>query len=73
MVPHLQERVAYGRSIRERARCLVESHGEAAASEALRAAQEPGLGAAERSFWEAVAARVVRQLTHGETEELRFG
>ena len=73
MVPHLQERVAYGRSIRERARCLVESHGEAAASEALRAAQEPGLGAAERSFWEAVAARVVRHLTRGETEELRFG
>ena len=70
MVPHLQERVAYGRSIRERARCLLESHGEAAASEALRAAQEPGLGAAERSFWEAVAARVVRQLTHGEADEV---
>jgi hypothetical protein len=70
MVPHLQERVAYGRSIRERASCLLESHGEAAASEALRAAQEPGLGAAERSFWEAVAARVVRQLTHGEADEV---
>jgi hypothetical protein len=69
MVPHLQERVAYGRSIRERARCLLEAHGPAAVSEALRAAQEPGLGAAERSFWEAVAARVVRQLTHGDAEE----
>lgn len=67
MVPHLQERVAYGRSIRERARCLLESHGPAAASEALRAAREPGLAAAERSFWEAVAARVVRQLTQGDT------
>ena len=63
MVPHFQERVAYGRSIRERARCLLESHGPAAVSEALRAAQEPGLAAAERSFWQAVAARVVRQLT----------
>ena len=42
------------------------SHGPAAVSEALRAAQEPGLAAAERSFWEAVAARVVRQLTQGD-------
>lgn len=66
MVPQLEERVAYGRSIRERARCLLESHGTAAASEALRAAREPGVAAAERSFWEAVAARVVRQLTGDE-------
>lgn len=66
MVTHLQERVAYGRSIRDRARCLIESHGEAAASEALRAAREPGLADAERSFWEAVAARVIRHLTQGE-------
>jgi len=67
MVPHLQERVAYGRSIRERARCLIELHGTAAASEALRAAQEPGLAAAELAFRQAVAARVVRHLTQAET------
>lgn len=62
MFPHLQERVAYGRSIRERASCLLEAHGPEAREEALRAAQEPGLAAAERSFWEAVAARVARHL-----------
>ena len=62
MFPHLQERVAYGRSIRERASCLLEAHGPEARDEALRAAQEPGLAAAERSFWEAVAARVSRHL-----------
>ena len=66
MVPQLEERVAYGRSIRERARCLLESHGPGAASEALRAADEPGLAAAERSFWQAVAARVVREMTGDE-------
>jgi hypothetical protein len=66
MFPHLQERVAYGRSIRERARCLLESHGTAAVSEALRAADEPGLAEADRSFWHAVAARVVRMLAQDE-------
>jgi hypothetical protein len=60
--PHLEERVAYGRSIRQRASCLIDAHGPAAAAEALRAAGEPGLAAAERSFWEAVAARAARQL-----------
>ncbi len=60
MTPALQERVAYGRSIRHRALCLIEAHGPEAAAEALRAACEPGLAAAERSFWEAVAARLVR-------------
>jgi hypothetical protein len=60
MVPRLQERVAYGRSIRERASCLLEAHGPEARTEALRAAAQPGLGAAERSFWVAVAARIAR-------------
>jgi hypothetical protein len=60
MFPHLEERVAYGRSIRLRATCLIDAHGTAAEAEARRAAQEPGLAAAERSFWEAVAARVAR-------------
>ena len=61
MTPGLQERVEYGRAIRERAICLAEAHGAEAAAEALRAADEPGLAAAERSFWEAVAARLARQ------------
>jgi hypothetical protein len=62
MFPHLEQRVAYGRSIRQRAICLLDAHGAAAEAEARRAAAEPGLAAAERSFWEAVAARVARHL-----------
>ena len=62
MFPHLEERVAYGRSIQQRASCLIEAHGHAAEEEARRAASEPGLAAAERSFWEAVASRVARHL-----------
>ena len=65
MFPHLEERVAYGRSIRQRACCLIEAYGDAAEAEALRAAQEPGLGAAEQSFWVAVAGRVARLFAHG--------
>ena len=61
MFPNLEARIAYGRSIRQRAICLIEAHGRQAQDEALRAAQEPGLAAADRSFWEAVAARVERQ------------
>lgn len=61
MYPSMEARIAYGRSIRERATCLLEAYGELAAEEALRAADEPGLAAAERSFWEAVAARLARQ------------
>ena len=61
MLDHLNERVAYGRSIRDRADCLLEAHGPEARAEALRAADEPGIAAAERSFWHAVAARVARQ------------
>jgi hypothetical protein len=64
MFPNLEERVAYGRSIRQRAICLLEAHGPEAVAEALRAAEEPGLAAAERSFWQAVAARVARHLDH---------
>ena len=62
MIPNLEARVAYGRSIRQRAVCLLEAHGPEAEAEARRAACEPGLAAAERSFWEAVAARVARHL-----------
>ena len=59
--PHLEERIAYGRSIRQRASCLIDAHGAEARAEALRAAEEPGIAAAERSFWMAVAARVARE------------
>ena len=62
MYPYLEERVAYGRSIRQRASCLIDAHGPEAEAEALKAAGEPGLAAAERSFWEAVAARIARHL-----------
>ena len=58
--PHLEERIAYGRAIRQRASCLIDAHGAEARAEALRAAEEPGMAAAERSFWMAVAARVAR-------------
>ena len=66
MAERLEERAAYGRTIRQRAFCLLEAHGPEAWGEALNASREPGLGDAERSFWEAVAARVARQLGHRE-------
>ena len=62
MTSSLEQRIAYGRSIRDRAHCLIEAHGLDAEDEALLAAREPGLAAADRSFWEAVAARIARQL-----------
>jgi hypothetical protein len=64
MFPNMEERIAYGRSIRHRAMCLIESYGPAAEAEARRAAEEPGLAAAERSFWESVAARVERHFSY---------
>lgn len=63
MVSRLEERVAYGRAIRERASHLLEAHGPGALDAARRAADEPGILAAERSFWEAVADRVTRAST----------
>jgi hypothetical protein len=62
MRPDFAARVAYGRSIRERAICLLDAHGALAEGEALRAADEPGLAASDRSFWQAVAARLAREL-----------
>lgn len=56
----LAERIDYGRSIRERADCLIEAHGVLAQGEALKGAREPGLSDADRLFWEAVAARIAR-------------
>ena len=61
MTPLLAERIDYGRTIRDRAACLIEAHGLLAEAEALKAGREPGLSEAERTFWEAVAARVARQ------------
>jgi hypothetical protein len=62
MLKSIEDRVAYGRSIRTRALCLLDAHGAQAEVEAWSAAREPGLAEAERSFLEAVAARVSRQL-----------
>ncbi len=62
MEDRIEERVAYGRTIRARAVCLIEAHGPEAWAEALRAAEEPGIAAGERAFWESVAARIARQL-----------
>jgi hypothetical protein len=64
MLPSIEERVAYGRSIRQRALCFLDAHGTYAEAEALNAALEPGIGEAERCFMEAVAGRVARMLAH---------
>lgn len=58
----MKERIAYGRRIRDRANQLLDAHGSAAEAEAMSAAQESGSAAADRSFWESVAARIARQL-----------
>ena len=60
MASFFEERVAYGRSIRQRALCLLDAHGPEAEAEALCAAQEPGITEAERYFLEAVASRLAR-------------
>jgi hypothetical protein len=60
MHPFFHARIAYGREVRLRAACLIEAHGQAAEAEAWLAAGEPGIPAAERNFWEAVAARLAR-------------
>lgn len=59
-MPGLDERIAYGRLIRERASLLVEAYGETALEKARGAAAEPGLPEAERSFWSSVADRILR-------------
>jgi hypothetical protein len=66
MFPNMEQRIAYGRSIRQRAMCLIESYGREAEAEALRAAEEPGLAAADRSFWMSVADRVARHFSYRE-------
>jgi len=61
MTPLMKERIAYGRSIRARATCLIDAHGERAQVEARLAAGDRDLSEADRLFWEAVAGRIVRQ------------
>lgn len=62
MSSSMELRVAYGRSIRERAAAMIEAHGALAGAEALHAAEEAGVTAADRAFWQAVAARIAREL-----------
>ena len=56
----LDERIALGRAIRDRARETVETRGRLAEAAAWSAARAPGLSPSERDFREAVAARVSR-------------
>jgi hypothetical protein len=56
----LADRITYGRAIRERADCLLVAHGRAALAHARMAARVATAPEAERNFWEAVAARVLR-------------
>lgn len=56
----LDERLAVGRAIRERARLTVAERGRLAENAAWAAARAPGLDDGERAFREAVAARVSR-------------
>ena len=55
----LADRIEYGRAIRLRAECLLDAHGRTAAAHA-RLAALASRAEAERSFLEAVAARVTR-------------
>jgi hypothetical protein len=58
--PQLEERVAYGRAVRERALCLIEAHGARAIEVLHDAVGEAGLPIGERLFLEAVSARLDR-------------
>lgn len=60
LLARLDERIALGRAIRDRARETVEARGRLAEAAAWTAARAPGLTPAERAFREAVAARVSR-------------
>jgi hypothetical protein len=60
MSQRLMSRVEYGDAIRIRALCLMEAHGRDAEEIVRQAAAEAGLTAADRSFLDAVAERLVR-------------
>lgn len=56
----LEQRIQYGQSIRERALCLLEAHGQAARMQAIAACEMPGVTEQDRHFWQAVADRIAR-------------
>jgi len=56
----LDDRIALGRAIRDRAAATVTDRGRLAEAAAWAAARAPGLDEAERAFREAVAVRVSR-------------
>jgi len=60
LLARLDERIALGRAIRERATETVEARGRLAEAAAWSAARAPGLSPGERAFREAVAIRVSR-------------
>ena len=60
LLARLDERLALGRAIRDRAAATVETRGRLAEASAWAAARAPGLSPAERDFREAVALRVSR-------------
>jgi hypothetical protein len=60
LLERLDERLAVGRAIRDRASETVASRGRLAESAAWAAARAPGIDDDERAFREAVAVRVSR-------------
>ena len=60
LLARLDERIALGRAIRDRATETVEARGRLAEAAAWSAARAPGLSPGERAFREAVAIRVSR-------------
>jgi hypothetical protein len=60
LLERLDERIALGRAIRERAITTVETRGRLAEAAAWTAARAPDLTEAEQYFREAVAVRVSR-------------
>jgi hypothetical protein len=64
LLARLDERIAVGRAIRDRASETVQNRGHLAETAAWAAARAPGLSEAERSFREAVASRVSRMFAY---------
>ena len=60
LIARLDERIALGRAIRDRATATVHNRGSLAESAAWIAARDPTLDDRERAFREAVAVRVSR-------------
>ena len=60
LLARLDERIALGRAIRDRATQTVEARGRLAEAAAWSAARAPGLSPGELAFREAVAIRVSR-------------